>query len=36
LSDLQPFVGGPLKRRVRKLAEENLELLWEKWDEYNN
>ena len=35
LSDLQSFVGGPLKRTVRKLAEDNWETLWEAWDECN-
>lgn len=35
LSDLQPFVGRPLKRAVRKLAADNWEKLWEAWDECN-
>jgi Domain of unknown function (DUF4160) len=35
LSDLQPFVGRPLKRAVRKLARANWEKLWEAWDECN-
>jgi hypothetical protein len=36
LSDLTPFVGGPLSREVRRLLLENLDLLWKAWDEYND
>lgn len=36
LSDLTPFVGPPLSRRVRRLAEAHWEELWEAWDEYND
>ena len=36
LSGLTPFVGPPLPRRARRLAEKNLEALWEAWDEYND
>lgn len=35
LLDLEPFVGGPLSRAVRRLANENWEKLWEAWDECN-
>jgi hypothetical protein len=36
LVDLTPFVGPPLKRRVRRLAEAHWDDLWEAWDEYND
>jgi hypothetical protein len=35
LLDFKPFIGKPLSRKVRRLCEENRELLWEKWEELN-
>jgi hypothetical protein len=31
----EPFIGGPLPRRVRRLIDENIEQLWEAWDACN-
>jgi Domain of unknown function (DUF4160) len=36
LSDLEPFVGGPLSRAVKKLALEHLDELWKAWDDCNS
>jgi Domain of unknown function (DUF4160) len=35
LATLEPFIGGPLRKQVRRLASENLDALWEAWDECN-
>lgn len=34
-SDLEPFVGGPLPRRVRRLIVEHLDKLADAWDDLN-
>jgi len=31
----EPFIGGPLSRRVRRLIADNIEQLWEAWDACN-
>lgn len=35
LLTLEPFVGGPLPRKVRRLIGDNVEMLWEAWDACN-
>lgn len=35
LLSLEPFIGAPLSRRVRRLIDENIEQLWEAWDACN-
>lgn len=35
LSDLQPFIGGPLSRAVRQLIDESVEELWDAWEIWN-
>ena len=36
LLNLEPFVGAPLPRKVRRLIDDHLEELWEAWDACND
>jgi hypothetical protein len=33
--DRQPFIGGPLRRDVRRLIDSHLDDLADAWDEFN-